>query len=313
MDKYIVLNICGVKSLGGLNVVAAAINAIEKSEYKIILLHNNNMTENMLLKTGIQQMETNLNRYFHPYLNIFLNKKDLNTINKSAAIIHFGNFGFKTKNKSYTLIQNLLPLEVKNVKNIILKYFISRSFKQSNHIVYQLEHVAKKINTRFESKLIKIGVIEKFVKDVNDNIGIIGIRSQIRNKNSSFMEKVFERITVELPELKITKFISEEGQSSLIENTFSLIDGFSKHSIYFHTSFIETVGLPLYEASSAGLFIVAPDSEYMEHFDTTNSIKYKSGDIDSATACLKEALNLGKNNFSSLSYKENWIPVLKSI
>ena len=43
MDKSIVLNICGVKSLGGLNVVESALKIFEKTEYKIILLSINSI------------------------------------------------------------------------------------------------------------------------------------------------------------------------------------------------------------------------------------------------------------------------------
>ena len=159
MDKSIVLNICGVKSLGGQVVVQSALNFIEKSNYKIILLHDNYLLDDLDIDSNVQKIETSLNRYFHPYLNIFLSKKDMNIINESEAIIHFGNFGFKTKNKSYTLIQNLLPLKVKDLKNLILRYFINKSFKDSDHIIYQLDHVAEEIHNQFGNKLIKIGVI----------------------------------------------------------------------------------------------------------------------------------------------------------
>ena len=71
--------------------------------------------------------------------------------------------------------------------------------------------------------------------------------------------------------------------------------------------------MPLYEASSAGLFIVAPDNEYMKYFDNTNSIKYKPEDIESATRCIKDALSLNKETFQGLHYKEDWNPVLESI
>ena len=313
MDKSIVLNICGVKSLGGLNVVNSAINMIDESEYQLIILHDNNLTEPLEAKSDIIKIETSLKRYFHPFLDIFLSRKDMSTINNANAILHFGNFGFKTKNKSYTLIQNLLPLEIKDLKNIILKYFINKSFKQSDYIIYQLDHVAEKINIQFESKLIKIGVIDKSEKDLNTEIGVIGIMSETRNKNSNFMEEVLNRVAVDSPEYKITKFISTDNQKHSEKNPVSLSEQYPRHNIYFHTSFYETVGLPLYEASSAGLFIVAPDCEYMKHFDNTNSIKYKHEDIESATRCIKDALNSNKKAFQSLHYKEDWNPVLESI
>ena len=309
MDKSIVLNICGVKSLGGQVVVKSALNFIEKSNYKIILLHDNYLLDDLDINSNVQKIETSLNRYFHPYLNIFLSKKDMSMINESEAIIHFGNFGFKTKNKSYALIQNLLPLKVKDLKNLILRYFINKSFKDSDHIIYQLDHVAEEIHNQFSNKLIKIGVIEKFANDINSETGVISIKSLIKNKNSSFMDAVLEKLKVDNPNLKITKFISEENQ----KKSTLLLEELPNHSIYLHTSHYETVGLPLYEASSAGLFVVAPDSTYMEHFDFSNSIKYIPGDIESATTCIKDALDTKKEPFYSLEYTEDWNSVLKSI
>ena len=309
MDKSIVLNICGVKSLGGQVVVQSALNFIEKSNYKIILLHDNYLLDDLDINSNVQKIKTSLNRYFHPYLNIFLSKKDMSMINESEAIIHFGNFGFKTKNKSYALIQNLLPLKVKDLKNLILRYFINKSFKDSDHIIYQLDHVAEEIHNQFSNKLIKIGVIEKFANDINSETGVISIKSLIKNKNSSFMDAVLEKLKVDNPNLKITKFISEENQ----KKSTLLLEELPNHSIYLHTSHYETVGLPLYEASSAGLFVVAPDSLYMEHFDISNSIKYIPGDIESATTSIKDALDAKKEPFYSLKYIEDWNPVLKSI
>ena len=205
MDKSIVLNICGVKSLGGQVIVKSALKFIEKSNYKIILLHDNYLLDNLDINSTVQKIETSLNRYFHPYLNIFLSNKDMSMINESEAIIHFGNFGFKTKNKSYALIQNLLPLKVKDLKNLILRYFINKSFKDSDHILYQLDHVAEEIHNQFSNKLIKIGVIEMFANDINSETGVISIQSLIKNKNSSFMDAVLEKLKVDNPNLKITR------------------------------------------------------------------------------------------------------------
>ena len=232
MDKSIVLNICGVKSLGGQVVVKSALKFIEKSNYKIILLHDNYLLDNLDINSTVQKIETSLNRYFHPYLNIFLSKKDMNMINESEAIIHFGNFGFKTKNKSYALIQNLLPLKVKDLKNLILRYFINKSFKDSDHIIYQLDHVAEEIHNQFSNKLIKIGVIEKFENDINSETGVISIQSLIKNKNSSFMDAVLEKLKVDNPNLKITKFISEENQKNQKIN-----------QLYYLKNFLVTVSI----------------------------------------------------------------------
>ena len=81
-------------------------------------------------------------KIFHPFLNYFLPNKILEEINNSDAIIHFGNFGFKTLKKSFVLIQNILPL-VKEVRNSILKVIINRSMKLSNFILIQLDHLKK--------------------------------------------------------------------------------------------------------------------------------------------------------------------------
>tara|TARA_Y100000389_G_scaffold129708_1_gene127177 strand:+ start:43 stop:984 length:942 start_codon:yes stop_codon:yes gene_type:complete len=313
MNKSIVLNICGVKSLGGLKLIHAALNVFKNSEYKIILLHDNNLNENIDINSYEEVIETSFNRFLHPFLNIFLSKNDMDTINKSEAVIHFGNFGFKTKNKSFTLIQNLLPLKLNNPKNLILMYFIEKSFKKSDHIIYQLDHVAGEIKNKFKSKLIKIGVVEKFTNNINSETGLICINSKIKNKNFNFMEAVLEEVEIEMPELKITNFYSEEKQKIEGGNSTSLLDSFSKHSIYFHTSFYETVGLPLYEASSAGLLVVAPGYVYMDHFDTSNSIKYTPNDIESATRSIKKAVNFQNNTIESLKYTEDWGLVLKSI
>ena len=80
----------------------------------------------------------------------------------------------------------MLPLKVKDLKNLILRYFINKSFKESDHIIYQLDHVAEEIQNQFSNKLIKIGVIKKFANDINSETGVISIQSQIKNKNSSF-------------------------------------------------------------------------------------------------------------------------------
>jgi hypothetical protein len=74
-----------------------------------------------------------------------------------------------------------------------------------NHIIYQLDHVAEEIQNQFSDKLIKIGVIEKFANDINPETGVISIQSQIKNKNSSFMDAVLKKLKVENPNLKITK------------------------------------------------------------------------------------------------------------
>ena len=313
MNKSIVLNICGVKSLGGLKVAKTAIESVQESQYNLILLHNNNLPELSSRNTDFINIETNLKRFLHPYLNLFLSKENIYKINNSEAIIHLGNFGFKTKNKSYTMIQNLLPFEETNIKNIILKFFINKSFKQSSFIIYQLDHVAKKINKRFHPKLIGIGEVKKIKKSYNKEIGVISIQSNIKNKNTAFLNKVLGIIESEFPNLKITKVVSQENINQTDSKSEKFINSLLEHNIYLHASNYETVGLPIYEASSNGLFVVGPELEYMNNFDNTNSIKYIPGNISSAVNAIKEVLNINLKTYDGLTYTENWDEILKKL
>ncbi len=311
MNKSIVLNICGVKSLGGLKVARNAIKAINESQLELIILHNNNLSRISSEIGDFIDIETNLNRIFHPFLNIFLGRNKMKLINNSEATIHLGNFGFKTKNKSCIMIQNILPFEKRDFKNIVLRYFVNKSFKQSDFIIYQLNHVAKLINGRFHNKLIEIGEIKKSLKDTNTQVGIISILSKIENKNSTFIEEVLNEISYAIPNLKITKYSSEEGKEG--PNSGKFLESLNEHNIYFHASTYETVGLPLYEASSNGLFVVGPNRDYMKYFDKSNSAKYSENDVSSAVNHIKKVHEAKQRKYESLSYTENWNSVLEVI
>ena len=102
--KKIVLNACGVKSLGGLKLFLESFDFFSKTDSKIFVLYsevefykdlNNQFYENPRVKF----YKTTNKRYLHPFLNYFLPKKILEEINNSDAIVHFGNFGFKTVKK----------------------------------------------------------------------------------------------------------------------------------------------------------------------------------------------------------------------
>jgi len=311
MNKSIVLNICGVKSLGGLKIAENAIKAINESRFELILLHNNNLPANNYDAVDFVEIETDLNRFFHPFLNIFLGKKEMSLINNSDATIHLGNFGFKTKNKSFVMIQNILPFEKKDFKNIVLRYFVHRSFKQSDYIIYQLDHVTKSIKKHFHNKLIRIGEIKKSLKNLNTQVGIISIISNIRNKNSNFLKEVLDEVSNANPSIKITKINSEEANKDTGSKNF--LQSLTEHSIYFHASFYETVGLPLYEASSNGLFVVGPDKNYMNYFDSGNSGKYSENNLSSAVLQIQKILEVKHKNYESLFYIENWNRVLEII
>ena len=311
MNKSIVLNICGVKSLGGLEIAKNAIQAINESEFQLILLHNDNLSLTTYDPDQLIEIKTNLHRFFHPFLNLFLGRPKMNLINNSEATIHIGNFGFNTKNKSFIMLQNILPLEKKDLKNIMLRYFINKSFKQSDFIIYQLDHVAKSINNRFNKKLIRIGEINKSFKDLNSQVGIISILSKIKNKNSAFIEEVLGEVSITIPNIKITKFSSSNATKDNDSKNF--LQSLTGHNIYFHASFYETVGLPLYEASSNGLFVVGPNNNYMSYFDSNNSAKFTENNVTSAVNQILKVLEKKQKNYDSLSYVENWNLVLDII
>ena len=311
MNKSIVLNICGVKSLGGLKIVENAIKSVNESQFDLILLHNNNLPVNTSDTVDFVEIETDLHRFFHPFLNVFLGEKEISLINKSDAIIHLGNFGFKTKNKSFVMIQNILPFEKKDFKNIVLRYFVNKSFKQSDYVIYQLDHVTESIKKHFHNKLIGIGEIKKSLKNLNPQVGIISIISSIRNKNSTFLQNVLDEVSNANPDIKITKITSEEANKDVTSKNF--LQSLKEHSIYFHASFYETVGLPLYEASSNGLFVVGPDKNYMNYFDSGNSGKYSENNLSSAVLQIQKILEAKHKNYESLFYIENWNRVLEII
>ena len=311
MNKSIVLNICGVKSLGGLKIVENAIKSISESQFDLILLHNNNLPINTSNTVDFVEIETDLHRFLHPFLNIFLGEKEINLINNSDATIHLGNFGFKTKNKSFVMIQNILPFEKKDFKNIVLRYFVHKSFKQSDYVIYQLDHVTESIKKHFHNKLIGIGEIKKSLKNLNPQVGIISIISNIRNKNSTFLQDVLDEVSNANPDIKITKITSEEANKDVTSKNF--LQSLKEHNIYFHASFYETVGLPLYEASSNGLFVVGPDKNYMNYFDNGNSAKYSENNVSSAVLQIQKILEAKYKNYESLFYIENWNRVLEII
>ena len=52
---------------------------------------------------------------------------------------------------------------------------------------------------------------------------------------------------------------------------------------------------------------------YTKYFDSTNSIKYELGNTESATKSIKEAVNRKKDTLQSVTYKEDWNPILENI
>ena len=137
--KKVVLNACGVKSLGGVKLFVEAFELLSEAETEITVLYSENEFFSELKNQSLENQYVTFikltnKRFLHPFFYLITNKNQRILIESSDAIVHFGNFGFKTKIKSFVLIQNILPFVSKDLKNMILKIFISRSIKLSNYV-----------------------------------------------------------------------------------------------------------------------------------------------------------------------------------
>ena len=318
--KKIVLNACGVKSLGGLKLFLEAFDFFSKTDSKILVLYsesefykdlNNQFYEN----PRVEFYKTTKKRYIHPFLNYFLPKSVLEEINNGDAIIHFGNFGFKTLKKSFVLIQNILPLVKKDTRNVILKILMKRSMKFSNFILIQLEHLKHDIDKNFHSKIIQIGeTTSSNVQVANKSGKIVLFGSNVENKNFNFMKSVLENLP---NKKKITVINPTTGMESFnvvrTETHFETLEFISENEIYFHASEYETVGLPLYEAQNLGLKVVAPLCSYTQYFSPESIFLYEMNNLEDALKKIEDAKSSNIESIDTLNYSENWKIVLDNI
>ena len=310
--KKLVLNACGVKSLGGVKLFVEAFELLVEAETEITVLYSENEFYSELKNQSLENQYVTFikltnKRFLHPYLKLITNRSQRKLIESSDAIVHFGNFGFKTKIKSFVLIQNILPFVLKDLKNMILRIFISRSIKSSNYVIVQLKHVSELIGKEYGNKIIEIGEIEEVTinaKNKSNNVVFFG--SKVSNKNFNFMVSVLKsistsnNITVINPPKNITEFNCVYTETH--DQTLSVM---SENEIYFHASEHETVGLPLYEAQNLGLKLIIPDRPYSKYFKGDNVLIYKYNDIQSALEKIELANNLKLKNSPSLIYNEN--------
>ena len=164
--KKLVLNACGVKSLGGVKLFVEAFELLVEADTEITVLYSENAFYSELKNQSLENQYVTFikltnKRFLHPFLKLITNRSQRKIIESSDAIVHFGNFGFKTKIKSFVLIQNILAFVLKDLKNMILRIFISRSIKSSNYVIVQLRHVSELIGQEYENKIIEIGEIEE--------------------------------------------------------------------------------------------------------------------------------------------------------
>ena len=318
--KKLVLNACGVKSLGGVKLFVEAFELLVEADTEITVLYSENAFYSELKNQSLENQYVTFikltnKRFLHPFLKLITNRSQRKIIESSDAIVHFGNFGFKTKIKSFVLIQNILPFVLKDLKNMILRIFISRSIKSSNYVIVQLRHVSELIGQEYENKIIEIGEIEEVTinaKNKSNNVVFFG--SKVSNKNYNFMVSVLKsistsnNITVINPPKNITEFNCVYTETQ--DQTLSVM---SENEIYFHASEHETVGLPLYEAQNLGLKLIIPDRPYAKYFISDNVFVYKYNDIESALEKIEIANNLKFKKSTALLYNENWSRILSYI
>ena len=307
----VVINLCGVKSKGGITVVNNYL--VQNSTKNLYVLY-----DNLEFKKYIENLDTQyieIKRIYHPFLNLLLDNAIKEKINKCDYIIHFGNFGFKTSIKSYTLIQNILPLvkPFSSFRNFVLNLLYRYSFKISDEIIVQQKHVADLVPNQYLTKII--GSIEnRNIKQTN-NPGFITIYEENKNKNPKFQKELLKEISSKYDEKITVVNTSTNKKSNIYDSNLTVLEDldrdellqvFKMHSTYIHTSEFETVGLPIYEALEAGLKVVVPNLDYF-NLTSENIFKYEFGNYSSAIkACNESIKNLEKIYCDVPIYYENW-------
>ena len=307
--KKIVINLCGVKSKGGITVINNYIS--QNKSNTLYVLYDNSDLDKYIKNFDSKFIDTK--RIYHLFLNFFLDKQTLEKINSYDYIIHFGNFGFKTTIKSYTLIQNILPLvkPLSSLRNFTLNLAYKYTFKITDEIIVQQKHVADTIPNQYKTKIIGSFEIKKIKQ--SENIGFVTIYEEIKNKNPKFQKELLREIASKFDE-KIT-VINLSTNNEIYENNFNVLEDldrnelmqvFKSHSTYIHTSEFETVGLPIYEALELGLKVVVPNLEYI-NLENENIFKYEFGNYSSAINAIDESIkNLEKVYCDVPIYYENW-------
>ena len=307
--KKIVINLCGVKSKGGVTVINNYIS--QNKSNTLYVLYDNSDLDKYIKNFDNKFIDTK--RIYHLFLNFFLDKQTLEKINSYDYIIHFGNIGFKTTIKSYTLIQNILPLvkPLSSLRNFALNLAYKYTFKITDEIIVQQKHVADTIPNQYKTKIIGSFEIKKIRQ--SENIGFVTIYEEIKNKNPKFQKELLREIASKFDE-KIT-VINLSTNNEIYKNNFNVLEDldrnelmqvFKSHSTYIHTSEFETVGLPIYEALELGLKVVVPNLEYINQ-ENENIFKYEFGNYSSAINAIDESIkNLEKVYCDVPIYYENW-------
>ena len=318
----VLINACGIKSFGGINVLISSIKNIKENSNVTVLVSEEKLKQK-LVSSGIDNIVVKEKpRFTHPFLLFFSKKDFVDWVNSFDAIIHFGNFGFKTKTKDIVFIQNILPYSknIISIKNLLLRYFINRSIKYSLVAVVQNEHVIDYLPSKYRSKIKSIGSFSQAIIKTSKGKGIISISNNLAYKNVAFIEKVMDNLSAIIGgDYRLTLVTDKiiRGNESPITYKSDLSSNevgneLKKHSIYLHASSVETLCLPIFEAQAKGLLIVAPNLDYA--INATHEIKYlyKYGDVNDAIDSIKKAIvDLNKLNSLTINvYRENWKNIL---
>ena len=319
----VLINACGIKSFGGINVLKSSIKDIKKYSNVAILVSDQELQQR-LISSGFDNIKVEQKpRFTHPFLLLF-SKKDLRDwVNSFDTTVHFGNFGFRTKTKDIVFIQNILPYSKKivSLKNLLLRYFINKSIKFSTLAVVQNDHVIEYLPTKFKSKIKSIGSVSQTNICTSNGKGIIAISNDLPYKNIDFIERVMSDLAVNINEdYKLTLITDKKShmkkskvvyKSSL--SSEEVRNELIKHSIYLHASSVETLCLPIFEAQDSGLIVVAPELDYALNATSEKKYLYKYKNVNNAIDSIKKAITDLKE-IQSLpinSYSESWKDVLK--
>ena len=320
----VLINACGIKSLGGINVLKSSIENINQHSNVSLLVSDEKIQNELSLSNKIDTIVTvHKPRYMHPFLSLFLSKDLRNWINSFDITIHFANFGFKTKTKDILFVQNILPHSniEKNARNYILRFFINRSLSFASIVVVQNEHVIKYLPGKFRTKIKNIGVLSESSVKASKHQGIIAISNDLKYKNVDLIEKVMKKVREKMDcDLNIT--LITDKKENITNTEISYISNLSpkeidselkRHSIFFHASAVETLCLPILEAQSKGLVVVAPNLDYANNAVQNKDYLYEYINIEDATEKIFEAIS-DSDLLKSVSikvYRENWGSILK--
>ena len=310
-----VINLCGIKSNGGVKI---AEEILKQQNYKdTFVIYDNKKLEKNLINFKNQYL--NLPRFLHPFLINFVNRDTARIINNSNSVIHVGGIAFKSKSKTITFIQNILPLvkPLSSTRNLLLNILYKRSFKISKEILVQQKHVSNLINIK--NKVRIIGNFE--LKEPNNNTGkgFIAILENVKNKNPKFLIELVNILTNEnrynftlvlsgkIPQ-KLVRKIKQNSNLKIVKNDLEneFMNELINHKVYIHVSKFETVGLPIYEAMLSGLNVVIPKEDYF-NFENENSFLYETNNINDALEKSINAISVENNSKIKVPvYFENW-------